>query len=703
MSTRRSNHIQDRSKGAPPASRPSRSWRRWLPLGASLLASALALTLYLSTLAPTVTFADAGELASAVYFLDIAHPPGFPLYMLLAKGFSLLLPGVRFIRRLNAFSALCAAAAVGLTCAALVVELSPSLPSRSPSPRRRRSRKGRRRPHRGASSSEPTYPRWVTLLIALVAASLLATSRTFWEQATITEVYALNVALAAGLLLLSAHHHRAQRQGDRIQADRALAGAALLTGLGLGNHLTLLFIAAGLFLSAWLEEGSAFWHGPSRGRRLLLLTGLFALGMCIYLYLPFRALSDPPMNWGNPDSLGRFWRHVSGKQYQVNFAPSWPTWIAQWRFFLPRLGQEFSPLPLLLAPLGLYRLFRRRRALAWGTTLSAGLLLFYALSYDIAEDQETYYMLLFLLAVTWMAHGAAQLLDWLAIPRLKQFAPYIVAGLLPLLLLWPLLGHWPHCDRRHYTYAEAYARDVLDHLPTDAFVLTRDWNLFAPVYYLQQVEGVRPDATFVDQELLRRSWYLETLARRSPWLTRGSQPALSTYQKELAKFEQDLAYDFDTIQAAFQGLSNAFLETATAGGRPALLTPEVEYSYGHTVEERFLGQMMGQPPLGSDGVGEGHLWRPRALAFQLLTAPPEGPSWESFSQPALQDGRLHDPLTQQMIQKYARFWLHKGMYFHASGDCDSAVHAYEKALAIDWELELAHQGILDCRQRMQPQ
>ena len=114
---------------------------RWLPLGVGVLSGALALALYLGTLAPTVTFADAGELAAAAYTLDVAHPPGFPLYLLLGKLFTLLVPWGRVVQRLNAFSALCAAATVGLLGAALVV----SLGLRSGPVRRRLSGRGRGR------------------------------------------------------------------------------------------------------------------------------------------------------------------------------------------------------------------------------------------------------------------------------------------------------------------------------------------------------------------------------------------------------------------------------------------------------------------------------------------------------------------------------------------------------------------------------
>lgn len=670
---------------------PARFYR-WLPLGVGLLAGGLALALYLGTLAPTVTFADAGELAAAVRFLDVAHPPGFPLYLLLGRLFTLLFPGGRFVLRLNAFSAVCGAAAVGLFGALLALDQEPS--------------SGRR----GAAGAAA---RSAAFLRALAGAGLLATSRTLWEQATLTEVYALNMALAAGLLLLLGLYRRARGRGDRRRADRLAAGTALLAGLGLGGHLTLLFIVAAVFLAIWLEEGRAFWR---RWERLLLWAGLFLLGLGVYLYLPLRAAAQPPFDWGGVNTLARFWRHVSGKQYQVHFAPGPTAWANQVGFFLPRLWAEFTPLPLLLAPVGLYRLFRRGRALAWGSLVGAGLVLFYALSYEIAEDQETYFMLLFLLLALWMGQGMAQVVEWAAGRRPvrrgrparggrgsagqeggRRTAPraLLPAVLFLFLPLWPLLAQFPLCDRRAYTYAEAYARDVLDNLPGEAFVLTRDWNLFAPAYYLQQVEGVRPDVVFIDQELLRRSWYLETLARQHPWLVEGAGGALAAYRTELLKFEEGRPYDPATIQARFEALGQALLEAALARGRPAFLTGEVEYAYPVTVDERYRASFSGARLPVAGGVGDGHPWVPQALALRLGAA--GEPGEEVLIQPALSDGRYHDELTRKTAAKYARYWQWRGLYLQATAGCAAAVPYYERALAVDPALEGARAGLAACR------
>ncbi|MQY69884.1 MAG: DUF2723 domain-containing protein [Firmicutes bacterium] len=59
---------------------------------------------YLKTLCPTVYIGDSGELIAAAYTLGIPHPPGYPLYCLLGKLFTLL-PFGTIAYRVNLMSA----------------------------------------------------------------------------------------------------------------------------------------------------------------------------------------------------------------------------------------------------------------------------------------------------------------------------------------------------------------------------------------------------------------------------------------------------------------------------------------------------------------------------------------------------------------------------------------------------------------------
>ena len=63
-------------------------------IGVALLLFVVCFTAYYVTLAPTITWehegVDSGDLVTAAYTLGVAHPPGYPLFILLAKLFTSL-------------------------------------------------------------------------------------------------------------------------------------------------------------------------------------------------------------------------------------------------------------------------------------------------------------------------------------------------------------------------------------------------------------------------------------------------------------------------------------------------------------------------------------------------------------------------------------------------------------------------------------
>ncbi|MBA3345583.1 MAG: DUF2723 domain-containing protein, partial [Gemmatimonadales bacterium] len=83
------------------------------PYRAALAVAALVLLGYLLTLAPTVTFWDAGELIAVAKTLGIPHPPGTPLFVLVAHVWAAAVPIGEYAFRTNLLSALFSAAGAG--------------------------------------------------------------------------------------------------------------------------------------------------------------------------------------------------------------------------------------------------------------------------------------------------------------------------------------------------------------------------------------------------------------------------------------------------------------------------------------------------------------------------------------------------------------------------------------------------------------
>src|SRR5436189_378992 len=201
-----------------------------------------ALLLYSWTLAPTVTLTDSGELIVVAQGLGVAHPPGFPLWVILAHLASRV-PLGNIAVRINFSSALFAALASAML-ALVVAELMITIPYLL-----------RHKKKSAPQKKKREDPRFADLLIwapALGAGLLMAFSRTLWSYATIAEVYTLNTLLILIVLFLMLRWRRyvlvdRPSTGSAITIhDRWLYVAALVFGLALGVH----HVTVGLILPA---------------------------------------------------------------------------------------------------------------------------------------------------------------------------------------------------------------------------------------------------------------------------------------------------------------------------------------------------------------------------------------------------------------------------------------------------------------------
>src|SRR6476646_10318430 len=179
-----------------------------------------ALALYTATLLPGIGSGDTAEFQRVVPTLGVAHPTGYPLYTMLGWLWSQLPLGATPAWRMNLFSAVMAALAVG---ALFLVG-------------------------RALGQSR---------LVAAMAALTFAVSATFWSQATIAEVYAL-AALIQALLLLALLRWR-QGRNPNAKKGWPLWVAGLLLGLGLAHHRTIILLIPGALV---------FWGLEARGWRL---------------------------------------------------------------------------------------------------------------------------------------------------------------------------------------------------------------------------------------------------------------------------------------------------------------------------------------------------------------------------------------------------------------------------------------------------
>ncbi|MGD0948701.1 MAG: DUF2723 domain-containing protein [Candidatus Binatia bacterium] len=360
--------------------------------GAVLLAS---LATYVATLALTVTLVDSGELIVAAQSLGVAHPPGFPLYVLLAH-LATLLPIGSIATRVNLASAIFAAFAVAVV-PFLTAEMLRGMSEQSAS----RGRPDRQRD--GDTSGMGAGALW---LPATTAALLLAFCRTLWSYATVAEVYTLNTLLVAVVLLLVFRWRCDVTTSPKSTTDRRLYAAAWVFGLALAvHHVTVLLTLPAIAFLVYATRRRVFTS------RVLIFATIWALvGLTVYAYLPIAAARSPMLDWGDPRTLQSFWWHISGRQFQAYFSLSAQSVGAQLATFMSitigEFGPPWCPAALGLALAGFYALFRRDRTAFWFLLLVIVADLLYTSTYEIAEDKAAYFIPAFLALVLAAGCGA---------------------------------------------------------------------------------------------------------------------------------------------------------------------------------------------------------------------------------------------------------------------------------------------------------
>jgi hypothetical protein len=435
-------------------------------LWVALLLFGVALLVYGRTLAPGPLGGDAGEFQIAARVWGLSHPTGYPLYMLLLKLWALL-PFGSVAFRANLLAAMLAASTVA--CLYAVLEMV----TRS-------------------------------VFASVLGAMTLAFSPLFWSQAVIADKYALNAFLISGVLASAAYW--SQEPGRR-----RLCLLALVYGLSLSHHRTMLLFAPGLAGFVWLVQPSAW-----KTRRNWPALACLVLPLGLYATLPLtRALGQPLTNWW-PSTPGEWLQYLLARGHLGEVETAVAPLSDRLALYGRTLVDQVTLWGLTLAVLGVVYLFERQRPLLFLTVVSFLLQALSSMAYYLESRNQAFYLPSFLIVVVWIGAGGAGVLQWLS-DRLdqRQGAKRVIvtaAGVcLWLLPLFSLVRGWPKMAAR---FDEDYPLDIwrqdlisgeqatrlaragLTGVAADA-VIVGDWEQMTPFRYFQLVEGLRPDVETV--------------------------------------------------------------------------------------------------------------------------------------------------------------------------------------------------------------
>lgn len=537
-------------------------------VSAGVAGAAVLMVVYALTLAPDVTFWDAGEFIAAAHALGIPHPPGTPLFILVVNVWAKLLFFLPYAVATNLFSA--AATACSAAIMARIVQ-------------------------RATGS-------WHMAVAAAVTAGSMSS---VWLNATETEVYAVSLTLGTFMIW------SADRAG-REASQRWTCLTAYLMALAVPLHLSALVAAPAAIVLASRTSSGIHWRravalagvfvlAMAAGRASLWMTGagmaivlatiavpprnesasaragfslaaivLAALAVSALGFLYVRAQHDPAINQGNPATLEALIRVVARKQYAVS--PMWPReapiWIqlanpgqyADWQVALstgptvmPSILRSVATAMFLgLGYHGAVVHFRADRR-TWTALLvlllsgalgvvaylnmragpSIGFGMLPANAIREARERDYFFVFAFWAWGLWAGIGAIKVA--------KEWGRPAWAGLLVAMI--PIVMNWRAVTRRgepEQTLPRRVAEAMLEGTPRDAVLFVAGDNDSYPLWYAQQVLGLRRDVAVVTIPLLPTRWYRSEIARRHGLLT----------PQEVEKFEPRMGSALAVAQGA---------------------------------------------------------------------------------------------------------------------------------------------------------
>jgi hypothetical protein len=501
------------------------------------IAALAVFALYYATIAPSAWMWDTGEYMAAAKVLGLPHPPGNPVFVLVGHVFGMLpLPG-GYAQHINTMAAVASAVSAGFWFLITERVLSGLL-------------------GRG----------WQRIVGAALATLIGATAYTVWNQSVVNEkVYTLSLlffTIVSWLMISWAD----DPDGER--ADRKLILVAFLLGLGYSNHPAGFLPAPAIAVVVLVRR----WQTFLRWRLLLKCLAVLMLGLTPFLYEPIRAGFFPPLNEGEPTAcetkIGfsctvndlarkRLMGNINREQYGQKLERGAPysaqvgmwwlyfkwQWLRDHRNLRPGLQAMLAVIFLVLGLIGGYVHWTTERRTFWYFgplmfTLTLALIYYMNFKYGWSQspelgdsvqrevrDRDYFYIWSYSAWGVWAAVGLVYI--WQSIAQMidrgeealdsaghASRRAWLLATPVLLIACVPLAGNWSSASHRGDTFTASWGADLLNSVEPYGILVTNGDNDTFPLWYAQEVEGIRKDVLVLVTSYLNTDWFVRQAIRR---------------------------------------------------------------------------------------------------------------------------------------------------------------------------------------------
>jgi hypothetical protein len=560
----------------------------------------ISLVTYTITLSPTVVFWDVGEFCAAAFTLQVPHPPGAPLFLLMARLAAMIPYASDIAVRMHFLSALGSALSIMFL---YLISVRFIIMWRG--------------------TPETTYDRVVVYGSSVIGALSLTFSPTFWFNAVEAEVYGLSMLFVSAILWLGLRWYE---RADNRRGDMYILLIAYIVGLAVGVHLLAILaifpvlllyyfrnyelslrsfvrfgivalVVFGIVYPGVVKELPSLLDGEFGGKQsqvfaylpFILIAGalygvyysvknnlrtlnvallaflLIVLGYSTYTAVYIRANAHPPMNENDPSTLTRLVSYLNREQYgeaplvnrrwsdepeqraaYQNYSSDFDYF---WRFQLDHMylryfgwnyigsegdwkdagvsWKQLFGIPLILGLFGAGYHWRKDKKMAFVATtmfivMGLALVVYFNMQEPQPRERDYFYVGSFFIFSMWIGMGVLGLIDWLK-EKVKGGSGYALSsyGVLVLAFLFVpfnmLRTNFHQADRKGNYVAWDYSYNLLQSCDQDAILFTNGDNDTFPLWYLQDVEGIRRDIRIVNLSLLNTNWYIRELKHEEPY------------------------------------------------------------------------------------------------------------------------------------------------------------------------------------------